>query len=54
MNMDEQLAAFEEDLCRLIERYVNEFDIPMAAIIGLLQLRIHDICTSAYEDSEDE
>lgn len=53
MSISEQEEAFETELCMLIERYINEFDLSPASVIGLLHLRAHDLCVGAYE-SEDE
>lgn len=54
MTQEEQAAAFEEDLDKLLDRYAEEFDLPICMVIGILHLKIHEITVNAYEDDEVE
>lgn len=53
MNQRDQIIAFGDDLDRLLERYAQEFDLPYAAVVGCMQIKIHLICQQASEEDDD-
>lgn len=57
MDQKEQTFAFGDELDKLISRFGNEFDITYASIVGVLQMKIHLLCSEAedrmYEAMED-
>lgn len=53
MNDREQLIAFAVDLDNLIERYIQEFNLPFAGIVGLLHIKAHAITQNQLEQDED-
>ena len=52
MNTGEQIDAFEKELDFLIDRYCDEFDLPLASVIGILHLKMYEITASAYEEDD--
>ncbi len=54
MTSEEQCLAFEADLDRLIDRYFEEFDLPLVSVIGMLHVKLHEITLQAFEDDEDD
>jgi hypothetical protein len=37
----DQVEQFGNDLDRLVNRYAQEYDLPVAAIVGVLHFKIH-------------
>jgi len=57
MTAEEQTQALADDLDALVRRYALEFDLTYAAVVGVLQIKIHLLCESAgnqYQDDEEE
>lgn len=52
MTSEQQIEHFENDLDALVERYRKEFDMTYAAMVGSLQLKIHDLCDEALRQAE--
>lgn len=48
----EQIAAFETELHNLVQRFIEEFDLPTASALGVLMLQIRKIENAAFDDSE--
>jgi len=48
----EQIAAFESELHGLVQRFIDEFDLPTASAIGVLMLQIRKIEDAALDDWE--
>ena len=55
-NMDEktQIACFDDDLDRLLTRYSDEFDMSLAAMIGTLQVKIHELVANSLDQDDEE
>lgn len=51
MTPEDQAQAFEDELCALINRYADEFDLPAVTAIGILQVRIYLLTKEATERS---
>jgi hypothetical protein len=47
MTEKEQIQHFADDLDRLIERSRDEYDMSYAAVVGVLQMKIHLLCDEA-------
>lgn len=47
--IEEQCIQFGDDLDRLVKRYAEEYDLPAAAICGLLSFKAHTIMARLYE-----
>lgn len=46
----DQIEAFDRDLTALINRYIEEYDLPIATMVGVLHCKIHEI----LEENKDE
>lgn len=55
MNHIEQIKAFEADLDKLVTRYCEEFDLPLASAIGVLEIKKVDLINYGlgYEKADD-
>ncbi len=53
MSHPDQIAAFESELDALVARYAREFELPVASVIGCLQLKSHRIAADAVNDAEE-
>tara|TARA_R110001583_G_scaffold108693_7_gene257419 strand:- start:902 stop:1084 length:183 start_codon:yes stop_codon:yes gene_type:complete len=53
MRQEEQSIAFAEDLNKLINRYVDEFDLTYESYIGVLTLAIHQLISQTGEEGEE-
>lgn len=57
MDRHEQIEHFEIEIGKVIARFRKEYEIPYASIIGVLQIKAHDLCQEALglaEDAEEE
>lgn len=54
MTERDQARALANDLDALIARYADEFDLPLAAAIGVLAIKQHELIAGALEDAEEE
>lgn len=54
MSHVDQIEHLENDLDRIIERYRSEYDMTFAAMIGVFQLKVHQLSVEAYEEPEEE
>lgn len=60
MKEREQITHFANDIDNLVERYRREYDISYAAILGVLNMKIHLLCEEAtaraneLDDEDDE
>lgn len=50
----DQIEAFANDLDRLIDRYIDEFDISAAALIGALQMAVIERTMLQFSDTNDD
>ncbi len=55
-SMDEktQIGCFNEDLDRLIQRYGDEFDMSLAAMVGTLHVKIHELVANSIDQDDEE
>jgi len=55
-SMDEktQIGCFDEDLDRLIQRYGDEFDMSLAAMVGTLSIKIHELVSNSMDQDDEE
>ena len=49
----EQIDHFANDLDALVERYSHEYDMTYAAVLGILQMKIHSLCQEAAARAEE-
>ena len=50
MTISAQITALENDLDKLIERYRQEFDMPVACVVGTLTGKAHEIMENNLEE----
>jgi hypothetical protein len=43
----EQIAHFANELDAIVDRFRSEYDITYAAVVGTLQMKIHNLCNEA-------
>ena len=57
MTQSEQILALSNELDRLIDRFRHEYDISVAAVVGVLEMHKHEILDGVlngdYDDSPD-
>lgn len=53
MTDKEQTDHFANDIDSLVERYRSEYEISYAAVVGVLQMKIHLICKEAAEHGDE-
>ena len=53
MDQQEQIAAFADELDRLVNHYGDEFDLSGAAVIGVLMMKIRLIQDDAIRRQDD-
>jgi hypothetical protein len=51
-----QITELQNKIDKLIDTYIAEFDLPLASMVGILQVKIHELIENSmsYEDDEDE
>jgi len=49
MTEKDQIDHFANDVDNLVERYRIEYDMSYAAVVGVLQMKIHLLCEEASE-----
>jgi hypothetical protein len=54
MDHRDQISAFATDLDRLIDRYLDEFDLTYAALIGVLTLKQQQLCAACNRSDDDD
>jgi len=54
MDKQEQVTAFAESLDALVDQYAKEFDLTCYDMIGVLEVKKHELCNEALESDEDE
>jgi hypothetical protein len=50
----DQIGCFESDLDRLIQRYGDEFDMSLAAMVGTLQIKVHELVSNSIDQDDEE
>ena len=53
MTEGQQINHFANDLDNLVERYAKEYDLTYAAMVGVLQMKSHLLCSEAQERKDD-
>lgn len=54
MERDTQIDAFENEIEKVIARFRQEYQIPYASLIGVLQLKQYELCKEAWDAGEEE
>lgn len=54
MKESKQIEIFQNELEALIQRYAEEFDLTVASMVGVLEVKIHELIHVAINDTEDE
>jgi hypothetical protein len=54
MDNGEQIEQFQNKLDRLVDTYTEEFDLSIAAMIGILMCKIYELLANANDDEDDE
>jgi hypothetical protein len=54
MDNGEQIQQFQNKLDKLVDTYTEEFDLSIAAMIGILMCKIYEILSNANDDEDDE
>lgn len=54
MSHVDQIEHLENDLETIITRYRKEYEMTYAAMIGVFQLKVHQLSAEAYEETEEE
>ena len=54
MKDSEQITELQNKIDKLIDTYIAEFDLPLASMVGILQVKIHELIENSMYDDEDE
>lgn len=54
MKESKQIELFSDEMDRLISRFSTEFDMTLASMIGVLQVKIHELVANTLVDEEEE
>jgi len=55
MKDSDQITELQNKIDKLIDTYIAEFDLPLASMIGILQVKIHELIeNSMCDEDEDE
>ena len=54
MDNEEQINQFQAKLDKLVERYIMEFDLSLAAMVGVLICKVYELLANSNDDDEDE
>lgn len=55
MKDSDQITELQNKIDKLIDTYIAEFDLPLASMIGILQVKIHELIeNSMYDEDEDD
>jgi uncharacterized FlaG/YvyC family protein len=54
MDNGEQIEQFQNKLDKLVDTYTEEFDLSIAAMIGIFVCKIYELLANQNEDEEDE
>ena len=53
MKEEEQQAAFYNDLCNLIRRYIDEFGMTYISFLGAMTMVINEMAAASREGNDD-
>lgn len=54
MKDSDMITELQKKIDKLIDNYIAEFDLPLASMIGILQVKIHELIENSMCDEEDE
>ena len=54
MSDREQTDAFSNDLNKLVQRYISEFELTVAQAVGVLEVKKHELIKAAIEQEDDD
>lgn len=54
MNDSDQIDELQNKIDKLIDTYISEFDLPLASMVGILQIKIHELIENSMCDEFDE
>jgi hypothetical protein len=54
MDNGEQIEQFQNKLDKLVDTYTEEFDLSIAAMIGILMCKIYELLANSNDDEDDE
>lgn len=54
LNHAERTDRFQADLSRLIEYYIEEYDLTLAEFVGVMQTELFNRQISAWHDAQDD
>jgi hypothetical protein len=54
MDNGEQIQQFQNKLDKLVDTYTEEFDLSIAAMIGILMCKIYELLANSNDDEDDE
>lgn len=54
MTHREQIEAFTGDLLKVVDRYRQEFQLPLASAVGALEIIQHNLLRDALNDADEE
>lgn len=54
MSEQEQIAHFDKELGRLVDRFAVEYEMTYAAVVGCLFMKAHVLCDQAKRMAEDD
>jgi hypothetical protein len=54
MDNGEQIEQFQNKLDKLVNTYTEEFDLSIAAMIGILMCKIYELLANSNDDEDDE
>jgi hypothetical protein len=54
MDNGEQIEQFQNKLDKLVDTYTEEFDLSIAAMIGILMCKIYELLANANDDEDDD
>jgi hypothetical protein len=54
MKDSDQITELQNKIDKLIDTYIAEFDLPLASMVGILQVKIHELIENSMYDEENE
>ena len=54
MKDSDQITELQNKIDKLIDTYIAEFDLPLASMIGILQVKIHELIENSMYDEDEE
>jgi len=54
VTQSQQTEAFAHELDRLVDRFCDEYDLPYAAVVGVLHFKTHLLMRDWHESNSDD